>query len=117
MSDELTDLLPCPFCGSLAESTRPIKPKLEDAIVAEPYINCSRPRCAGRHVCASVDEWQFRQSDARAPVAESPFALTAADNMAKIIDEMIEAGSLDARSRLADARLDYGLPWEYKHTP
>jgi len=27
---------------------------------AEPYINCSQPKCAGRHVCASVSEWQYR---------------------------------------------------------
>lgn len=32
-------------------------------MTAEPHINCSRPKCAGRHVYASVEEWQFRQSN------------------------------------------------------
>ena len=35
----------------------------------------------------------------------------AADLMAAIIDEMISRGELDARSLLADARLDYGEPF------
>ena len=39
-------------------------PTLEDAMMAEPHVNCSRPKCAGRHVCASITEWQFRQSNA-----------------------------------------------------
>ena len=43
--------------------------------------------------------------------------LRAADTMAKIIDGMVSAGRLDARSTLADARLDYGQPGEYRHTP
>jgi hypothetical protein len=46
-----------------------------------------------------------------------PFALRAADRMSAIIDEMVRDGQLDARSRLADARLDYGKPWAYAHTP
>lgn len=35
-----------------------------------------------------------------------------ADRMAAIVDEMVRAGRLDARSKLADARLDYGKPWD-----
>ena len=38
----------------------------------------------------------------------------AADKMARIIDEMVRKGQLDCRSPLADARLDYGEPWQYK---
>lgn len=42
----------------------------------------------------------------------SPFDKTAADRMAAIVDEMIYAGHLDPRSQLADARLDYGQPFD-----
>lgn len=56
-------LLDCPFCGAPAEASRPLKPTMDEAMTAEPYINCSRPKCAGRHVCASVAEWQFRKSN------------------------------------------------------
>jgi len=48
---------------------------------------------------------------------DSPFTLIAADHMAKLIDEMVRDGKLDPRSPLADARLDYGQPWIYEHTP
>jgi hypothetical protein len=41
--------------------------------------------------------------------------LRAADQMAKIIDEMVDSDTLNARSRLADARLDYGQPHQYEH--
>jgi hypothetical protein len=41
--------------------------------------------------------------------------LRAADQMAKIIDEMVDADTLNSRSRLADARLDYGQPHQYEH--
>lgn len=34
-----------------------------------------------------------------------------ADRMAAIVDEMVRSRHLDARSKLADARLDYGHPW------
>lgn len=46
----------------------------------------------------------------------SPFELRAADTMARIIDDMVDDGKLSSRSPLADARLDYGQPHEYKHT-
>ena len=45
-------------------------------------------------------------------VDESPFKLKAADKMAQIIDDMVRNGTLDARSGLADARLDYGEPFK-----
>jgi hypothetical protein len=41
--------------------------------------------------------------------------LRAADQIAKIIDEMVDADTLNSRSRLADARLDYGQPHQYEH--
>jgi hypothetical protein len=41
--------------------------------------------------------------------------LRAADQMAKIIDEMVDSDTLNARSRLADVRLDYGQPHQYEH--
>ena len=41
--------------------------------------------------------------------------LHSADNIARIIDEMVDGGGLDIRSVLADARLCYGHPFEYKH--
>lgn len=41
-------------------------------------------------------------------------ALRAADKMARICDDMIQRGSIDARSALADARLDYGQPFKYE---
>ena len=47
----------------------------------------------------------------------SPFTLIAADRMAEIIDQMVRDGWLDSRSPLADARLDYGQPYVYEHTP
>lgn len=60
-----TSLLDCPFCGAPAQPSRPLKPTLEEALTAKPHINCSRPKCAGRHVCATVAEWQFRQSNVK----------------------------------------------------
>jgi hypothetical protein len=45
-----------------------------------------------------------------------PLTLQAADHMAAIIDEMVRDGNLDSRSRLADARLDYGEPWAYAYS-
>jgi hypothetical protein len=41
----------------------------------------------------------------------SPFDVMAADRMAAAVDLMIQAGRLDARSALGDARLDYGTPF------
>lgn len=35
-----------------------------------------------------------------------------AERMAAVVDEMIYAGHLDSRSQLADARLDYGKPFD-----
>ena len=55
-------LLNCPFCGATAELSRPIKATMEEALEAEPYVNCSYSKCAGRHVCASLTEWQYRIS-------------------------------------------------------
>lgn len=42
--------------------------------------------------------------------------LRAADVMARIVDEMVDADKLNPRSRLADARLDYGQPHQYEFT-
>ena len=53
-------LLPCPFCGKPAEASHTMRATIEETMEAEPYINCSQPKCAGRHVCASVSEWQYR---------------------------------------------------------
>ena len=53
-------LLPCPFCGKPAEASHTMRATIEETMEAEPYINCSQPMCAGRHVCASVSEWQYR---------------------------------------------------------
>ena len=39
--------------------------------------------------------------------------LRAADKVMKAIDEAVDRGKLDARSTIADARLDYGEPFEY----
>jgi hypothetical protein len=46
--------------------------------------------------------------------AELEVALIDADNLARVIDEQIRLGQLDARSPIADARLDYGTPHKYK---
>jgi hypothetical protein len=37
-----------------------------------------------------------------------------ADNLAKVIDEQVSGNRIDARSAIADARLDYGSPHEYQ---
>jgi hypothetical protein len=36
----------------------------------------------------------------------------AADRMAAAVDDLVRRGLLDARSLLADARLDYGEPFD-----
>lgn len=41
-------------------------------------------------------------------------ALRAADQMARVIDDWVERGLIEARSAVADARLDYGTPFEYE---
>ena len=40
--------------------------------------------------------------------------LIAADIMAMMIDIAIQRDRLDARSYIGDARLNYGMPWEYE---
>ena len=40
--------------------------------------------------------------------------LRAADLMALTIDVLIQRGMLGERSLVADARIDYGTPWEYE---
>lgn len=39
--------------------------------------------------------------------------LRAADEMARVCDDWVTRGLIDARSALADARLDYGEPFTY----
>jgi hypothetical protein len=52
---------------------------------------------------------------AQAPThVEMLIALQRADEMAKVIDDWTERGELNTRSALADARLNYGRPYEYK---
>lgn len=41
-------------------------------------------------------------------------ALRAADEMARICDDWVKRGIIDSRSALADARLNYGQPFEYE---
>lgn len=66
----------------------------------------------------SVSILKERAAGSSAPACSaSPFTLRAADKMAAIIDEMVKDGQLDSRSPLADARLNYGEPWTYAHTP
>ena len=68
-------------------------------------------------VKANAPDQARLQPSPEAGCSAFPFALRAADRMSAIIDEMVRDGQLDARSRLADARLDYGKPWAYAHTP
>jgi len=67
------------------------------------YEKCCRERKAGREEVARL-EGLLRRS--------SPFDYRAADRMAAAIDHMIACRCLDARSPAADARLDYGEPFE-----
>lgn len=41
-------------------------------------------------------------------------ALRAADAMARIVDDWVTRGVIDARSAIADARLNYGQPFVYE---
>lgn len=41
--------------------------------------------------------------------------LVDADILAMTTDVAVKRGSLNARSLIADARLDYGNPWKYEH--
>lgn len=54
-------LLPCPFCGSSA-GLRPgeLKPTLEEAIVSEKNVRCSKHTCAARFIVCSISEWNTR---------------------------------------------------------
>lgn len=51
-----------------------------------------------------------------ADVTEMRLKLRDADAVMKLIDEWIVKGLLDPRSAIADARLDYGQPFEYEFT-
>jgi hypothetical protein len=81
--------------------------------------DCARHLIKGLHVTLSPNapDQARLQPSPEAGCSAFPFALRAADRMSAIIDEMVRDGQLDARSRLADARLDYGKPWAYAHTP
>ncbi len=43
--------------------------------------------------------------------------LRAADKMAMVVDDYVDRKVIDARSAIADARLDYGEPFKYEHGP
>lgn len=45
---------------------------------------------------------------------EMSLALRAADEMARVCDDWVKRGIIDARSALADARLNYGAPFKYE---
>lgn len=64
------ELLPCPFCGAKAEVHSAFKPTIEESLAAEPDITCSEMGCAGRHVGASLKEWQHRETELQAMTAE-----------------------------------------------
>ncbi len=47
-------------------------------------------------------------------LASLELKLISADVMALTIDVLIQRGMLGERSLVADARIDYGTPWEYE---
>ena len=55
-----------------------------------------------------------RIKELEASLCEAAVSLVDADNLAKVIDEQVRANNIDARSAIADARLDYGEPHNYK---
>ena len=48
-------------------------------------------------------------------IAELKLKLKAADLVMKAIDETVERGALDSRSQIADARLNYCVPFQYHY--
>ncbi len=46
--------------------------------------------------------------------ARMRLVLRAADKMARVIDDWVKRGLIDARSAAADARLNYGDPFTYE---
>ncbi len=54
------------------------------------------------------------RDDLQREVFRLRIALRNADAMARAVDKLVERGALDARSLVADARLDYGEPWKYE---
>ena len=48
-------------------------------------------------------------------IAELKLKLKAADLVMKAIDEMVDRGALDSRSQIADARLNYCVPFQYHY--
>lgn len=54
--------------------------------------------------------WSVWQSLALVDGGAQPFDKRCADRMAAAVDIMVYTGLLDARSPVADARLDYGEP-------
>lgn len=55
-------------------------------------------------------------SDRERDLNEMEIELRAADALAKAVDDAVQSGWLNARSTIADARLNYGQPFEYKWT-
>lgn len=60
-------LLPCPFCGSAAETipgSGRLMPTLDEAITELPYVRCSCGQCGARYVPGgfSISEWNQRAS-------------------------------------------------------
>ncbi len=52
----------------------------------------------------------------KAQLAESKVQLRAADGMAEAVDDLVSRNKIDARSRLADRRLDYGEHYSYHYS-
>jgi hypothetical protein len=59
---------------------------------------------------------RFSEPLETADVAKMRLSLTQADQIARVCDELVSAGKMNARSAIADARLNYGTPYEYLYT-
>lgn len=63
----------------------------------------------------TIEQLQAEVDKLQAVVDSHMVALIDADNLAKVIDGQITKRQLNARSQIADARLDYGTPFIYKY--
>ncbi len=61
---------------------------------------------------ATIEE--MTKGELETEVCQLLIKLRDADEIAKAIDELVKRGALDARSLVADARLNYGTPYIYE---
>lgn len=88
---------------------------MKDPSVCSVCAGTGKPVSGKRCICGGAGTQAAELQGFRLRVHELEMTLRDADILAKNVDEQIQFGNLDARSAIADARLDYGTPLKYEY--